>query len=185
MLVPERDTVGDGLIPSLPAALAGWYADPLDRKAGELLRQRGLDRAQQAYRRRESPLAGELQALIGGFALGHTVLAEVDALAGVAAMPAERALVRLIYGQLLISRRVSGAMEALDQGFELARDAFLPADFFAVMKRHELLDELPLFSRERPAQSLNELLREAGVIRCLRGRRRLTPVRHDGSDMTG
>lgn len=173
------------LIPSLPAALAGWYGDPLPAGAGESLMRCGQERARRARRRGHSALCGELEALVGARALGRPLVGRFEALAGSAAGAAEQALVSLVQGQLLFSRRLRGANEALERGFELARDQFLPADFFTVMKRHELLGELPLYASQRPPQSLADLLREAAVIRRLRGRRRVGSAGDGHADTVG
>lgn len=162
----------------------GWYADPLSRAEAQQLLQRGQLRAQRAYRCAESALTGELEGVIGHFALGQSVDGEIEALSSAAVEPRVRALVILIHGQLLMSRRIVGALERLTQGFELARDEFLPQDFFTVMKRHELLAELPLYRQARASQALSTLLVEAGVIRRLRGRRRIC-ARHDERDTMG
>jgi len=172
------------LIPPLPQALGGWYAQPLDAVAAQRLGEQGRQRAQQAYRQRRSALVGDVEQLIAAFALGQAVNAELSSLLRSPLTPGERAMLLLIHGQLLISRRCSGAMGWLQQGFEAGRDLFLPADFFAVMRRHELLAELPLYEQPRDAVGLDVLLQEAAVIRRLRGPRRSPAVR-DGADTVG
>lgn len=172
------------LIPALPQALGGWYAQPLDAVAAQRLGAQGRQRAQRAYRQRQSALVGDAEQLIAAFAMGQAVSAELESLLRSPLAPGERALLLLIHGQLLISRRRSGAMSLLQQGFEAGRDLFLPADFFAVMRRHELLAELPLHEQPRDAVGLDVLLREAAVIRRLRGPRRSAAVRN-GADTVG
>jgi len=158
------------LIPALPKALSGWYADPLDPADANKLLHSGRQGAQQAYRHGDCALYGELEQVIARYSLGQAIAGKMEALA-TTADPEACALVGLVHGQLLMSRRIEGALECLQQGFELARDHFLAPDFFAVMKRHELLAELPLYPQAHKAQTLLSLLNEAGVILRLRGRR--------------
>jgi hypothetical protein len=79
------------------------------------------------------------------------------------------ALLELCYGQLLIARRLEPAWRHLDTGFTTAARLLEPEDYFTVMKRHELLRQLPLATRPSPAASLDALLAEARVIARLRG----------------
>jgi len=162
--------LNEGLIPALPKALSGWYADPLDPGEANKLLQHGEQTAQHAYRHGNNALYGELEQTLARYSQSQPIDSKLEALAATPNLEA-RALVLLIHGQLLMSRRIEGAREYLEQGFELARDHFLAPDFFAVMKRHELLAELPLYPQARKAQSLISLLNEAGVILRLRGRR--------------
>lgn len=158
------------LIPALPKALSGWYADPLDSADGNKLLEHGRLCAQRAYREGGSAVYGELEQAIARYSPGQAVDGKLETLAATADEQG-RALVILIHGQLLMSRRIEGAFEHLERGFELARDWFPAADFFTVMKRHELLAELPLYPQAHTPQGLQSLLNEAGVIRRLRGRR--------------
>ncbi len=75
----------------------------------------------------------------------------------------KQALLYLVYGQLLMSRRIEGATEALAEGFRQASPLLDPWDYWRVEKRHQLLKSLPLFDQPRPASDLHELLTEARV----------------------
>lgn len=176
--------IGTSLLPPLPAALGRWYADPMDEATARQLLQQGQRRVQRAHREGGPDLDGELEQLLARFALGETVGAQLDFLVQAAADPGERGLLLLVQGQLLASQRLSGAMGKLEQGFELARDVFLAEDFFAVMKRHELLAELPFQAEPRPQTDLATLLSEASAIRRLRGPRG-RHWRHNGGDTLG
>ena len=180
--------LGAPLIPELPAALGRWYADPLDQDAAQQLLRQGRQRAQQAYREGVAGSGGQLEQLVAKFALGEPVSSQLEFLVQAADDPGERGLLLLLHGQLLISRRLAGAMALLEQGFEVARDVFVAQDFFVVMKRHELLAELPLplslQAQPQPQTELTTLLAEASAIRRLRGLRGRR-WRHDGGDTLG
>jgi len=81
----------------------------------------------------------------------------------------EQALVELIYGQLLLSRKLNGTMAHLEAGFAEAAPLLGAAEYFTVWRRHGLLVYLPLFDTARPPHHLDDLLTEATVIRRLRG----------------
>jgi hypothetical protein len=173
-----------GLPASLPQQLGRWHANPIAEADARRLLARGRRSTQQAYRRGASSLPGEIERMVASFALGCLPTDELVSLIHASTNPAERALLQLLLGQLLMSRRVEGATQWLRSGFDSAHDLFLPEDFFAVMKRHELLAELPLYARPRAPVDLDTLLQEAAVIRRLRGRRHPRGS-YDGSDTVG
>lgn len=179
--------VGGGLdkvlIPELPKALAAWYADPLDLADAANLLEHGRRCAQRAYRVGGNAGRGELEQVIARNSLRQVTTDKLETLAATSDQQV-RALAILIHGQFLMSRRIEGAIERLEQGFELARDRFLAPDFFVVMKRHELLAELPLYPQAQAPKSLKLLLNEAGVIRRLRGRQPIV-VRQGQVDTMG
>ena len=84
----------------------------------------------------------------------------------------DTALLELVVGQLLISRKLQPATVHLKQGFIQAARYLNAPDYFRLVRRHELLGYLVL--RENPAapQPLDALLSEAAVIKRLR--------KHDG-----
>lgn len=97
-----------------------------------------------------------------------------------------RALLELLYGQLLASRRLSGAVEHLQRGFEIARPLLHAADYFRVLERHRLLSLLPLADSPAPAQSLQQLLTTARVMeRMLRPEEQRGSYQHDKNDTYG
>ena len=90
----------------------------------------------------------------------------------VAASGHERALLQLVYGELLVSRRLAAARTQLNAGFRHAAALLGSAEYFRLLRRHEMLDMLVLGNTPGPACDLPELLAEAAVIeRLQRGRR--------------
>lgn len=81
----------------------------------------------------------------------------------------ERALLELVWGQLLISRKLHPATVHLERGFRLAARELDTVDYFRLVRRHEVLGYLLLGDAPLAPQSLDSLLAEAAVIRCLRG----------------
>ncbi len=130
----------------------GWYAEPLTGGAAALLHDQARRAVQQS--------------------LDRSLIATLP--------PESQALVELVYGQLLISRKLAGALEHLDRGFTLAIPRLESGEYFTLLRRHELLRALPLHATASAAQSLSDLLTEARVIRRLQphGRRR-TAHPHD------
>ena len=169
------------------APLGRWYANPLDRaEAKSLLTRTEARRA----RHRHHPIATacyRLQRLIALFWLEHDYGAEISALQRPVAYSARASIFTdLIYGQLLISRRLAGAFYYLDHAFENARLLFHPHDYFHVLNRHRLLHQLPLSPHAQAPAPLDELLRTAAVIEQLRRRHRASDIcYHDATDIYG
>lgn len=158
------------LLGPAPCALAAWYARPLDvRDAGTLL-ELAQAAIQQRLRSGEDCHALQLLVLLCRFWAGADVRADYLELAVLpAAGDHQRALLDLVYGQLLVSRKLNGATRYLAQGFARAAGLLAGGDYFQVLRRHELLAFLALADRPAPARDLPELLAEAAVIRRLRG----------------
>jgi hypothetical protein len=167
--------------PELP--LAGWYGEPLSEAQAEALARQARHCLRQRPALGALPLRCRLQGLIAHFWRGQEVAAEVENLLAVAHDARSRALVLLIHGQLLASVRQPGAMARLEAGFALAAHLLSPDEYFQVLKRHAGLRELP--GQERPAmpQGLDALLREASVIRRLRGPREPRPRGTEGAHL--
>lgn len=167
--------------PELP--LAAWYGEPmapaaalaLERQAGDCLRRRHLPAG--------PPLRCRLQWLVARFWLGRDIEAEAANLLAVSANAASRALVLLVQGQLLASVRQQGAMERLDAGFALAASHLEPEAYFRLLKRHDALRDLPWQTAPTHPQGLVSLLREAAVIRRLRGPRAARPGSTEGAHL--
>ena len=163
------------VLPDAPLPPAGWYAQPLTATAAAGLHAEARRAVQSALAdgtARDRSLAARLAELIAAFWLGRAVALDYRSL--IATHPPETvALVELIYGQLLISCKLTGALEHLDRGFSLAVPHLAPAEYFALLRRHELLRVLPLHPQPAAAQTLLDLLTEARVIRRLQpaGRR--------------
>lgn len=161
--------------------LAGWYGQPMTQAQAE-----ALDRlARECLRRRSvtPPLRCRLQWLIARFWRGQEVAGEVENLLAVADGPRTRALVLLVHGQLLAAVRRQGALARLDAGFALAADLLDPEDYFLVLKRHAALRDLAWHDLPASPQDLATLLREAAVIRRLRGPGEPRPRGTEGSHL--
>ena len=157
------------VLPGASLPPAGWYAQPLTATAAAGLHaaaRRSVQSALAGGAARGQSLAARLAELIAAFWLGRAVALDYRSL--IATHPPEVvALVELIYGQLLISCKLAGALEHLERGFTLAVPQLAPADYFALLRRHELLRALPLHRQPSAAQALPDLLIEARVIRRL------------------
>jgi len=150
-------------------ALGAWHANPLDHAQAEALGARAWAARQAAHRTGHRCFPCHVQEMIARFWRGDAVAADYRALIKAADYRYERALVKLVYGQLLLSRRLKGAIAHLDAGFAEAAPLFGAAEYFTVWRRHGLLVYLPLFDTARPPHHLDDLLTEATVIRRLRG----------------
>ena len=81
----------------------------------------------------------------------------------------EQALLELVYGQLLASRKKTGAHQHLADGFALAAAVLSSTEYFQLVRRHELLGWLVLSDAASVPQPLDALLAEAAVIKKLQG----------------
>ncbi len=141
-------------------ALGEWYAVPLDPAAREVLARCVAT---------SDSLVQRFGGLISAFWSGADPAMAYESLGGLLGEEGrERALLELVQGQLLMSRRLPGAMDHLDRGFRLAVPWLGARDYFRVLKRHELLRELPPAVSPQPPRDLDALLTEARVIRRLR-----------------
>ncbi len=150
-------------------ALALWYAEPLSPAQAERLA--AWAKARRLGLRRPAPLAG-LGELIARFWLGQPTYTLYERLAQTPQGAHRRALVELVHGQLLMSRRLAGAHHHLHRGFELAYPLLSARDYLHLLRRHEALAPLPLAQTPSPAEGLADLLRVAGVIRRLQPQHR-------------
>jgi hypothetical protein len=166
------DVAGKLLKPARPV-LSNWYGDPIDAASAKAL----LERTERRLRSRLChggrcfPL--HVLRMICRHWLQSDSALEYRQVSALACDDGERALVELVYGQLLISGRRLSARDYLARGFALAARLLDAADYFVLLRRHELLEFLPLSETPAVAQDLDSLLRQAGVIRRLRiGERR-------------
>lgn len=165
--------------------LADWHGEPLDTTAATALLDRARQRRQRGKRSRRCRTC-LLQEMIARYWLGE----EIDALYRLAAPRLQgsahgRALLELITGQLLLSRRLEAARAHLDRGFRLAGRLFTPADYLAVLNRHQQLTRLPLGATALPAAPLAQLLTTAQVIERLEGDTSRRWGKHDPTDLYG
>lgn len=166
-----------------PESLTAWHAQPVSQvKADEQLvtirQQRKLARAEY-----QPLLLAETQAR---FWAGSNIRGDVDNLLASANSDAERAYLHLLYGQLLMSCKLTGAMDELDLGFKLAAAEFADADYLVVMRRHNTLRHLVLTKLRTKPATLDELLKEAAVINQFKGEiRRQYSVTVSRDDIVG
>jgi hypothetical protein len=160
------------LFEQVPPSLSAWYADPLDTGlAGDLLAR--AEAGQQAcLRAGESCFRLRILAIICHAWLGSEPEIPGEELAALAGDGHESALLDLVQGQLLASRKISGAMEYLHNGFRLAAPHLGPREYFGLLYQHELLGNLPYSRESSVPQSLASLLNEAAVINRLRSEER-------------
>lgn len=163
--------------------LGHWYAEPLTHAVAEAQLRQAQHLQHQAHRARSRCSACPFHELIARFWLGRSIDVLTAQLSHAGNPPRRRALTELVRGQLLMSRRLDGAMERLRNGFYLAGPYLQAVEYFQILKRHELLAYLPLGHRPAPAQGLAALLREAQVIQQLQGRSR--PRAHGHDDTAG
>ncbi|MBT8121568.1 MAG: hypothetical protein KJO10_03440 [Gammaproteobacteria bacterium] len=164
----DATTTAAALLEELPAPLSAWYGNPMTTETADQLLS--LARIRQQERLRAGAASFQLQLLK---ALCHSWLgtgrdsgfAELKTLA---TRRHERALWQLVRGQLLASRKACGAMAHLTAGFREAAPMLESADYFALVRQHELLGYLPWSKKPSMALALDELLAEAAVIKQLR-----------------
>lgn len=151
-------------------ALATWYGEPPGAAVARLIYDRAQQELQQrlclnrgAFPLHVLQLACEFWRRAEGASRYETLAAAVDG-------RREQALLELVYGQLLMSRKLRPANAHLTLGFELAAPWLASVSYFELLRRHEMLACLRLTDRPAPAQGLAGLLSEAAVIRRLQDR---------------
>lgn len=163
------------------ALLARWYAMPLDRDAARALLDLAQQREALRVRRGKSCYTSRLQQMVAHFWLGKEIDDEFHALQLLMHNTAHgRILAELIYGQLLMSQRRSGAMAALDHAFYSARHLLTPGDYFVLFNRHGRLRLLPIGAQPLQPLSLTDLLTTASVIERLTASLRMGERLDDG-----
>lgn len=170
MQTPDLEALLQECPPSSMLRLADWYAEPLAQAPARALLEQARLRRQSALRAGQPAFTARLIELIAGWWSGQDLAMHHASLGAECSTPQEQALRELVTGQLLISRRLDSARACLERGFALAAPLLPAQDYFRVMKRHALLEALPLGTRPAPARGLDELLTEAAVIRRLQGR---------------
>ena len=149
--------------------LAAWYGEPLDTADAEHL-----------YAETEKALMHRLRAglpvfqlqviqLLCHYWMELSISLEYRQLTALASGKRDRALLELVCGQLLLSRRRKPALQHLDHGFRLAAGYLEATDYFLLVRRHDLLRYIPLSDAGVAPQGLQSLLAEAAVIRQLQG----------------
>lgn len=162
-----KPAVAASLLGQQPPSLAAWYADPLAQGAAEELHA-SAEQAVQARLRAGAPCFQlRVLQLVCHFWLAQTIALEYERLCVSAAGGCEPALLELVYGQLLASCRDRQAHRHLERGFALAAPQLNAADYFRLVRRHELLGYLYMSETSLLPQALDALLAEAAVIRRL------------------
>lgn len=164
--------------------LSAWYANPLAAAEAQSHLLDVRDRLRQAGE--VNYLSLRIQEAIARYWLDRDISGDIENLKATCKDDRCRALVLLVYGQLLISRKRQGAMDYLQQGFQQATALFTAAEYLEVMRRHESLKHLVTGERACAGRTLDELLKEAEVIRTLKGRQDYhRDIRADKRDTVG
>jgi hypothetical protein len=149
------------------APLAAWYGEPLS--AGDAAGLYATTEKALRYRLCAGLPVFQLHVLqlLGHYWMGISISLEYQQLAACATEKRDRALLELVYGQLLFSRRQWPALQHLDRGFRLASGYLEATDYFLLVRRHDLLRFIPMSEERVAPQGLQSLLAEAAVIRQL------------------
>ena len=168
-----------GLLAGADYALTDWYATPLSAKAAGFL----LSATQRAIQLqlRSGVSSGPLQVLLQICRFWQEEPRGSPAMSWQqpAQSAREAALQELVHGQLLASRKLHPALTHLARGFRHAAPLLETADYFRLLREHELLAGLPFSDTPVAAADLPALLHEAAVTRRLQhGDRRPPPWPH-------
>lgn len=147
--------------------LSLWYGDPVGRQAAEALA--GSACRQLRVRLCEGGPRFQLHVLLLAcdFHLGGNIGPGYEQLAATTRSARERALLELVYGQLLVGSKCLHGLQHLGKGFSLAAGYLDTPGYFRLVRRHELLACLPASASPRAPLDLESLLTEARVIRRL------------------
>lgn len=172
---------------SQPSILGRWYADPMSTDEASQTIVETNHRLERRLRHGGGTLCCRLRLMRGRFWLGSDISDDYWGLQHLASRtPHGRALLELVYGQLLLSRQQAGALEHLEKGFSLARHLFTASDYFTVMNRHRQLKHLPQALQPSPPSSLAQLLVMAQVIERLeQPEKKRGEYSHDSCDTYG
>jgi hypothetical protein len=144
-----------------------WYGDPLSRQHASSLQRAVQGELHTRLCRGESCFPLHALRLVCGYRTAASSRLEYEQLSALAREDIERALLELVYGQLLISCKLLPANRHLARGFLLAADFLAPTEYFRLLRQHELLGLLRLSDIPVPPLKLETLLREAAVIERL------------------
>ena len=151
------------------ASLAAWYGEPLAVADAECLCA-GAEKALRSRLCTGLPVfALHVMQLLCHYWMGVSVLLYYQQLAAATSLQRDRALLEIVYGQLLLSCKQWPALQHLDRGFSLAAVYLEASDYFTLVRRHEMLRHIPLSAGQTAPQGLQSLLAEAAVIRQLQG----------------
>lgn len=159
-------------------SLAVWYGDPLPPGAATAWLATIRDSLHSRGTRVPRQFNSRLAEMLVRYWDGQDIRMLYENLRATAGKGTDKARLELCYGQLLLARKHDSAWQHLDAGFALATHLFEPDEYFEVLKRHDTLKQLLLSPVGTEAAGLDALLKEAGVIRRLRGQ-------HKGHGGTG
>ncbi len=149
--------------------LSEWYATPLTRSRLVYLQPALQQELQTRLCNAASCYALHILQLVCRFQCRIDVELDYQQLLAAVQNVPEQALLELVYGQLLASCKQTGAHQHLADGFALAAEYLSSADYFRLVRQHELLGWLALADAASAPQQLQSLLTEAAVIKQLQG----------------
>ncbi|MCB1737197.1 MAG: hypothetical protein KDI42_03635 [Gammaproteobacteria bacterium] len=148
------------------AALADWHGDPVPTNwhGDPVPTNLASDWLNVTDNRNSDALAR----LVARYWAGLRCDVLLDELQRNACNAQQTALIDLVWGQLLMARRLEGAMAWLNRGFNTAAPFLSARDYLRVLKRHQTLNWLILDPKPSPPLTLPDLIRLADVTRRLR-----------------
>ena len=149
--------------------LSEWYATPLTRSRLVTLQSALQQELQTRLCNGACCYALHVLQLVCRFQCRIDVELDYQQLLAAVQNVPEQALLELVYGQLLASCKQTGAHQHLADGFTLAAEYLSSADYFRLVRQHELLGWLALADTASAPQQLQSLLAEAAVIKQLQG----------------
>ncbi len=155
------------LVAQPAASLSDWYADPMHYDQARYVQMVVQQALQLAYSRGQTGVGLQLLDIITRYSLSRPVEHLVASLSATLQTPGQLALLNLVYGQLLASRKQPSAMRWLEAGFRLAADLLDAEAYFDLLRRHALLRHLHSGPGTAETHSLESLLTEARVIQQL------------------
>ena len=162
-----------------------WYANPMSIDEAKLLassaqKSRGENLKQGLNDKSEY----EVIELVTAFWQNKDINRCYSLLLKTCNSPKTRALLELVFGQLLMSRKLQPAMIHLQAGLQGLSPYLDSADYLMLMRRHDLLANLHLSNTPHPPANLSELENEARVIKKLKGKQRIK-LDSDSNDTVG
>ncbi len=159
----------DQLLQGKTPGLASWMAEPVNEALALSNLERMQKRVCSAGLSEQEVFPLRLGEIVMRYWAGKDIEAGYKNLLALLEGVRQQSILELCVGQLLIARKLSQAWVHLDSGFQLAAHLLEPKEYFIVLKRHELLRQLPLRSVESDPAGLESLLSEARIIASLRG----------------
>jgi len=165
--------------------LSAWYAEPQPRILASENHEGIGTLLQQAYQKGTDASLLKIVDMTARYWLDRFTQVDFDNLLCTLTSDKYKALACLVYGQLLVSQKRSGAHEILQQGFTRIQPWLQADEYFTLLKRHQQLLVLIPGPSASVALPLQELLNEAAVIRKLQGNVPNKPQSGDQSDTLG